>query len=102
MSEHIVRRLHARVGVLEAADEFSKPLIGSSLSTIVIHIPPAFMIGVAGAFFAALSLSMASSLVISFLVAWLAIPVLASRFLRGKQIEKLQQETETEHRIYPA
>jgi multidrug efflux pump subunit AcrB len=102
MCEHIVRRAHARVGVLEAADEFRKPLIGSSLSTIVIHIPPAFMIGVAGAFFAALSLSMASSLVVSFLVAWLVIPVLAARFLRGRQIEKLEHEPPATHRIYPA
>ncbi|HWE94686.1 MAG TPA: efflux RND transporter permease subunit [Tepidisphaeraceae bacterium] len=107
MSEHIVRRLHApRSGatgdtkdrVLKATDEFSKPLIGSSLSTIIIHIPPAFMIGVAGAFFAALSLSMASSLVVSFLVAWLAIPVIASRWLkpkRGTEGFKVQGSGET-------
>ena len=48
------------------------------------------------------SLSMASSLVISFLVAWLAIPVLASRFLRGQQAEKIAHERVPEHRIYPA
>ncbi len=90
MSEHIVRRLRAeqrgelKSTVLRAADEFSKPLAGSSLSTIVIHIPPAFMVGVAGAFFASLSLSMASSLIISFLVAWLAIPVLAAAWLKGR------------------
>ena len=36
-----------------------------------------------GAFFAALSLAMAASLIISFFVAWLVIPVLASRLLRG-------------------
>ena len=93
MSEHIVRRLragshaHARGRVLHAADEFTKPLTGSSLSTIVIHIPPAFMIGVFGAFFAALSLSMASSLVISFFVAWLAIPILAAVWLTGTDTE---------------
>jgi CzcA family heavy metal efflux pump len=110
MCEHIVRRLHARdlaiesAGgrVLHAADEFQKPLTGSSLSTIIIHIPPAFMIGVAGAFFAALSLSMASSLIISFLIAWLAIPVLAAHFLRGQQLEKLTSQAEHKHRIYPA
>jgi CzcA family heavy metal efflux pump len=95
MSEHIVRRLHARsesgatddarTRVLDASDEFTKPLTGSSLSTIVIHIPPAFMIGVIGAFFAALSLSMASSLVISFFITWLAIPVVASRWLRSRK-----------------
>lgn len=120
MCEHIVRRLHAPATgaadahgtythvadahdrIIKAADEFNKPLIGSSLSTIVIHIPPAFMIGVAGAFFAALSLSMAASLVISFLVAWLAIPILAGRFLRGQQIEKLAKQHEGEHRAYSA
>src|SRR6185436_17901794 len=93
MCEHIVRRLRAASGaelrdrVLEAADEFSRPLAGSSLSTIIIHIPPAFLIGVTGAFFAALSLSMAASLIVSFLIAWLIIPILASRFLRASGTE---------------
>lgn len=94
MAEHIVRRLRAargadaRAAVLHATDEFTRPLAGSSLSTIVIHIPPAFMIGVAGAFFASLSLSMASSLIISFFVAWLAIPVLAAVWLSGRDAER--------------
>jgi multidrug efflux pump subunit AcrB len=83
MSEHIVRRRDDGQTALAAADEFTRPLAGSSLSTIVIHIPPAFLVGVFGAFFAALSLSMATSLIISFAVAWLAIPVLAARLLRG-------------------
>jgi multidrug efflux pump subunit AcrB len=88
VSEHIVRRLHHHRGsvsdtVLNAADEFSRPLAGSSLSTIIIHIPPAFLVGVFGAFFAALSLSMATSLVISFAVAWLVIPVLAVSLLKN-------------------
>jgi multidrug efflux pump subunit AcrB len=98
MSEHIVRRLHghaipgaptdARGRIHFATDEFTKPLTGSSLSTIVIHIPPAFLVGVFGAFFAALSLSMATSLVISFLIAWLAIPILAARWLRQKDVHQ--------------
>lgn len=91
MSEHIVRRLHSRdlegataeTRVLNATDEFTKPLLGSSLSTIVIQIPPVFLVGVFGAFFAALAVSMATSLVISFFVAWMVIPVLAVRLLRG-------------------
>ena len=111
MCEHIVRRLHgaapdaasdAESRVREASDEFTKPLTGSSLSTIVIHIPPAFMLGVIGAFFASLSLSMAASLVISFFVAWLAIPILAARFLRGHRISTLPTEApQHEPRIYP-
>ncbi len=88
VSEHIIRRLNKPQGsvqdtVLNAADEFSRPLAGSSLSTIIIHIPPVFLVGVFGAFFAALSLSMATSLIVSFIVAWIFIPVLAVRFLKG-------------------
>jgi multidrug efflux pump subunit AcrB len=65
ISEHIVRRRANGTSSLSAADEFTRPLFGSSLSTIVIHIPPAFLVGVFGAFFAALSLSMATSLALS-------------------------------------
>ncbi len=83
MSEHIVRRRDRGETVVAAADEFARPLAGSSLSTIVIHVPPAFLVGVFGAFFAALSLAMATSLIISFAVAWLVIPVLAGQLLKG-------------------
>ena len=107
MVEHITRRLHegGRRGagsggeeesgesassprsplpatrIVDAAREFTRPLVGSSLSTIVIFVPLAFLSGVTGAFFKALSLTMASGLAISFVVAWLAVPSLAARLL---------------------
>ncbi|MGN6368954.1 MAG: efflux RND transporter permease subunit [Phycisphaerae bacterium] len=97
MSEHIARRLHVKAPsgnpsptgerVIAATSEFTRPLMGSSLSTIIIHIPPAFLVGVFGAFFGALSLAMASSLIISFFVAWLVIPVLASRLLKTSHVD---------------
>lgn len=89
MIEHIVRRLHeggdAREKVARAAIEFARPLAGSSASTIVIFVPLAFLSGVTGAFFKALSLTMAAGLLISFFVTWLAVPILAERFLGGKE-----------------
>lgn len=89
MIEHIVRRLRGAVGdhhgrVMAAALEFARPLAGSSASTIVIFIPLAFLSGVTGAFFKALALTMAAGLAISFLVTWLAVPILADHFL-GEQ-----------------
>jgi multidrug efflux pump subunit AcrB len=89
MVEHIMRRLREapadhRGQVLRAASEFTKSLAGSSVSTIIIFVPLAFLSGVTGAFFKALSLTMAASLFISFLVAWLAVPLLADRFLNEK------------------
>ena len=67
-----------------AAREFTRPLTGSSASTIVIFLPLAFLTGVTGAFFKALSLTMASALVISYLVAWLAVPLLADTCCRAR------------------
>ncbi|MFO0829590.1 MAG: efflux RND transporter permease subunit [Phycisphaerales bacterium] len=91
MVEHIEHRLRAdrasltglRHPALVVAEEFTRPLIGASAATIIIHIPPAFLSGVIGEFFKALSLTMAISLVVSFMVAWLVVPVLAERIRVG-------------------
>jgi len=92
MVEHIVRRLRERGGqahltIRDAAIEFTHPLAGSSAATIVIFAPLAFLSGVTGAFFKALSLTVASSLFISFLLAWLAVPLLAEHLLREHDAE---------------
>jgi multidrug efflux pump subunit AcrB len=93
MIEHIVRRVRGERGsdsrsrVLRAAGEFTFPLAGSSAATIIIFTPLAFLSGVTGAFFKALSLTMAASLVISFLVAWLAVPVIAAKLLSEADAE---------------
>jgi CzcA family heavy metal efflux pump len=109
MVEHIVRRLRGVHGahhgrVWSAAAEFTRPLVGSSLSTIVIFAPLAFLDGVTGSFFKALSLTMAASLVISFLIAWLAVPILADHFLGEKDAEQEEGGVWTDrfHRWYGA
>jgi CzcA family heavy metal efflux pump len=89
MIEHIVRRLrgaeaHSKEQVMNAAREFVRPLAGSSASTLVIFAPLAFLSGVTGAFFKALSITMAAGLFISFLITWLAVPILADRLLTEK------------------
>ncbi|MEN6525857.1 MAG: efflux RND transporter permease subunit, partial [Candidatus Polarisedimenticolia bacterium] len=96
MVEHVMRRLRRGEGpyegrVLRAAAEFTRPLAGSSASTIVIFVPLAFLSGVAGAFFKALAVTMASGLVVSFFVSWIAVPLLAVRFLRQKDTAGLDE-----------
>ncbi|MDB5281314.1 MAG: acriflavin resistance protein, partial [Bacteroidota bacterium] len=51
-------------------------MIGSSLSTIVIFIPFIFMGGVAGAYFHILTNTMIVTLLCSFFVTWMILPVL--------------------------
>ena len=89
MIENIVRRLRAGKGehralIQEGATEFFRPLVASSACTVVIFLPLAFLSGITGAFFRALSLTMASALLVSFLVVWLAVPLLAEHLLSGK------------------
>jgi CzcA family heavy metal efflux pump len=107
MVEHIVRRArgsakgdpHSRV--LRAASEFTNPLVGSSAATIIIFTPLAFLSGVTGAFFKALSLTMAASLIISFFVAWLAVPIICASLLRGdRTIERPSAFTRRVHEAY--
>ena len=93
MTEHIVRRLRGTRGphhgkVIAAALEFVRPLAGSSASTIVIFVPLVFLSGVTGAFFKALSLTMAAGLTISFFVTWLAVPLLADHLLSQKDADQ--------------
>jgi len=94
MIEHIARRMreagaHAFHGrVMAAALEFTRPLAGSSAATLIIFVPLAFLSGVTGAFFKALSVTMASALFISFLVTWLAVPILCDRWLKPADAEE--------------
>ncbi|MCK9397362.1 MAG: efflux RND transporter permease subunit [Methylobacter sp.] len=93
MIEHIIRRMREASGTYQerihlAVNEFSKPLAGSSASTIIIFAPLAFLSGVSGSFFKALSITIASALFISFIVAWLYVPLLAAHTLTQKDTEQ--------------
>jgi len=108
MVEQIVRRVRGARGddphlrVLSAANEFTNPLAGSSAATIIIFTPLAFLSGVTGAFFKALSLTMAASLIISFMIAWLAVPILCAKLLKKKdaEIEEHGRLARRVHEIY--
>ncbi|HUA24602.1 MAG TPA: efflux RND transporter permease subunit [Steroidobacteraceae bacterium] len=83
MIEHIARRTgvpgveNPQATVLEAAREFLSPLFGSSLATIIVFVPLAFLSGITRAFFKFLSLTVASALVVSFILTAFTVPLLA-------------------------
>ena len=85
MIEHIVRRVGEAAAatnqvraVLAAAREFWVPLSGSSLATVIVFFPLAFLTGVSGTFFKALSITMAIALFISFVLTAVAVPLLVN------------------------
>lgn len=98
MLEHITRRLKEDEGtedrrgaVLKAAMEMARPLMGSSLATTVIFLPLAFLGGVSGGFFKALALTMSSALLISFFVAFFAVPLMSEFLLANARTKPRKQ-----------
>ncbi|QZT38978.1 efflux RND transporter permease subunit [Halosquirtibacter xylanolyticus] len=68
---------HSRYRVVSKSIKMLFPaMIASSLATIVIHFPFRLMSGLAGSFFKELSDTMQITMVVSFLVTWLLLPVL--------------------------
>ncbi len=106
MVEQIMRRITESKmpqRIMPAAMEFLRPLAGSSAATLVIFLPLAFLGGVTGAFFKALSLTMASGLFISFVVTWFAVPILSERLLKVKDCREVQGRfTGRVHEAYDA
>ena len=67
-------------------------MIGSSLSTIVIFIPFEMMSGVAGAYFKVMTNTMIITLVCSFFVTWVFLPVVYLFLTRKKKATKKTQK----------
>jgi len=98
----VVEAMHAKVSaghpprraVHLAIREVGLPLIGSTLTPVVVFIPLAYLDGVPGVFFRALALTMASALLISLLLAVTLTPALGSFLIRrrgGPAQDELEQ-----------
>ncbi len=75
----------ARLSAIQAGlAEILHPLIGSTLTPVVVFIPLAFLDGLPGVFFRALALTMVVALVTSLVLAVTLTPALASLFLRDR------------------
>lgn len=89
MLEHIMRRMQEGSakgvqGLLRAAAEMARPLLGSTSATIIVFLPLAFVSGVTGGFFKALALTMVAALTLSLLYARFVIPLISAHWLRHK------------------
>lgn len=80
-----------------AIDYLFPAMLGSSISTIVIFIPFLLMTGVAGAYFHVLTNTMIITLVCSFFVTWIGLPVIYVLLTRHKQNNAAQQKEEEHH-----
>jgi CzcA family heavy metal efflux pump len=82
--------------IAPALHELFPAILGSTASTIVIHIPLAFLGGITGAFFASLSITMVIAMLTSFIFSVSFAPLLAADFLRSEDVRReIQREART-------
>ncbi len=96
MLEHMMRRMQEGTAStvsarLAAASEMSRPLVGSTLATMIVFLPLSFISGVSGGFFKALAITIVTALGLSLLYARFVIPLLAARWLRDKDAQAAEK-----------
>jgi multidrug efflux pump subunit AcrB len=67
-----------------ASGEITGAVIGSTLTTVLVFVPLAFITGVYGQFFAALSWSLSIAVLVSMVISLTLVPVFAAKFLAGR------------------
>ena len=67
-----------------ASGEITGAVVGSTLTTVLVFVPLAFIVGVYGQFFASLSWSLSIAVLVSMVISLTLIPVFAAKFLEGK------------------
>src|SRR3989475_4464662 len=90
---HMNRGQSRREAVQRAVSEITVPIIGSTITPVVVFLPLTILTGVTGVFFRSLALTMSVALLTSLVLALAFTPVLAERFVKPK---RRKQETETE------
>jgi multidrug efflux pump subunit AcrB len=67
-----------------ASGEITGAVFGSTLTTVLVFVPLAFIVGVYGQFFASLSWSLSIAVLVSMVISLTIIPVFAAKFLAGR------------------
>ncbi|PWT81767.1 MAG: AcrB/AcrD/AcrF family protein [Acidobacteria bacterium] len=81
---HVSRGQSRREAVQSAVSEITVPIIGSTITPVVVFLPLTLLTGVTGVFFRSLALTMSVALLTSLVLALGFTPVLAERFVRAK------------------
>jgi multidrug efflux pump subunit AcrB len=67
-----------------ASREITGAVIGSTLTTVLVFVPLAFIPGVYGQFFASLSWALSIAVLVSMVISLTVVPVFAAKFLAGR------------------
>lgn len=93
---HMAHGQSRRAAVQTAVSEITIPIIGSTVTPVVVFLPLTILTGVTGVFFRSLALTMAVALLTSLVLALFFTPVLAERFVKARREEEVEDGPEDE------
>jgi len=94
---HMSRGESRRQAVQNAVSEITVPIIGSTITPVVVFLPLTLLTGVTGVFFRSLALTMSVALLTSLVLALTFTPVLAERFVKAKPEDNFGPDEEEAH-----
>lgn len=89
---HLSRGQTRSEAIQDAISEITVPIIGSTITPVVVFLPLTLLTGVTGVFFRSLALTMAVALLTSLVLALTFTPVLAEKFVKIKKGKKHDEE----------
>ncbi len=96
---HLSRGETRSKAVADAISEITVPIIGSTITPVVVFLPLTLLTGVTGVFFRSLALTMSVALLTSLVLALTFTPVLAERFVKIKRRDGEEGERDTKRDI---
>ncbi|HUQ33548.1 MAG TPA: efflux RND transporter permease subunit [Pyrinomonadaceae bacterium] len=94
---HLARGQGRSEAVQTAISEITVPIIGSTITPVVVFLPLTLLTGVTGVFFRSLALTLAVALLTSLVLALTFTPVLAQRFVRvRRKAEETVEESDAD------
>ncbi|HEY0763097.1 MAG TPA: efflux RND transporter permease subunit [Pyrinomonadaceae bacterium] len=99
---HMARGQSRREAVQSAVSEITVPIIGSTITPVVVFLPLTLLTGVTGVFFRSLALTMSVALLTSLVLALAFTPVLAERLVKARPEDAPAEDEETHGRFLGA
>jgi CzcA family heavy metal efflux pump len=105
MIENIFRNMRyekesIRRAIAGSIREILPAIFGSSLASVIVFVPFAFLYGVTGAFFKPLAVTMATSLAVSMVYSLTLVPLLSESFIRERDVvSEIAKEERSRHTI---
>jgi CzcA family heavy metal efflux pump len=99
IARHRDRGEDVSTAALNGTAELAPAVVGTTLTTVVVFVPLAFLSGVVGDFFRALAFTVTSAVLVSLLVALILVPLAAGAFLSSKPHARAEWMTRAYDRV---